>query len=105
MRLLAVYTTLATRDDARRIATEVVERRLAACAQIEPIESIYRWQGALQQETEFRVLLKTTEAQYPALEAAIRALHPYDLPAVHAVAVVQAYAPYAAWVAEGSAGT
>lgn len=104
MRLLAVYTTLATRDDAQRIAAAMVERRLAACAQIEAIDSVYRWQGALQREPEFRLMLKTTEARYPALEAALLALHPYDLPAIHAVAVVRAHAPYAAWVIDGSNG-
>lgn len=105
MTLLAVYTTLATRDDAQRIATAMVERRLAACAQIEAIESVYRWQGAVQREPEFRLMLKTTEARYPALEAAILALHPYDLPAIHAVAVVRAHAHYAAWVVDGSTAT
>lgn len=104
MTLLAVYTTVATRDDARRIASAMVERRLAACVQIDAIESCYRWQGAVQHASEHRLLLKTTEARYPALEAAIRAMHPYDLPAIHAVAVVQAYAPYATWVVEEAAG-
>lgn len=102
MTLLAVYTTLATRDDAQRMATALVERRLAACAQIDAIESVYRWQNSVRQDTEFRLMLKTTEARYPALEAAILSLHPYDLPAIHAVAVVHAHAPYAAWVIDGS---
>lgn len=104
MTLLAVYTTVGSRDEALRIAEAVVEQRLAACVQVEAIDSVYRWQGALQREAEHRLLLKTTEARYPALEAAIRALHPYALPAIYAVAVAQADAAYAAWVAEGCAG-
>lgn len=104
MKLIAVYTTVATPDDARRIATALVERRLAACAQITAIDSVYAWQGAVQHEPEWRVMAKTTAAQYAAVEAAIRGLHPYDLPAIHAVAIEQAFAPYAAWVAEGSSG-
>lgn len=104
MKLLAVITTVASREDARKIATALVERKLAACAQIDEVESCYGWEGAVRHEPEFRVQLKTTDAQYPAVEAAIRALHGYELPAIHAVAVEHAYAPYAAWVVEGSSG-
>lgn len=102
MGLLAVYTTVARRDDARRIATAAVERGLAACVQIEAIESVYRWQGALQRDREFRLMFKTTQARYPALEAALREMHPYTLPAIHAVAVVQADARYASWVVDAA---
>jgi periplasmic divalent cation tolerance protein len=105
MTLLAVYTTVATAADARRIARALVERRLAACVQITAIESFYEWQGAVQHEPEWRLMLKTTEGRYPALEAALRDLHPYELPAIHAVAAAQAWAPYADWVAAGSSGT
>lgn len=104
MRLLAVYTTVATAEDARALALSLVERRLAACAQIEPIESIYAWKGAVEQETEYRILFKTTASRYEAVESAIRSLHPYELPAIHAVPVEHSYAPYAAWVEEASHG-
>lgn len=104
MRLLAVYTTVATVEDARALALSLVERRLAACAQIEPIESIYAWKGAVEQEPEYRILFKTTAARYEAVEAAIRSLHPYELPAIHAVPLEHAFPPYAAWVEEGSRG-
>ncbi len=77
----------------------MVERRLAACAQITAIESIYRWQGAVEHESEFRLLLKTHAGGYAALEAALRERHPYELPAIHAIATEQAYAAYAEWVA------
>lgn len=104
MRLIVVSTTVATRDDARRIAQTLVERRLAACAEIAPIESLYVWDGALHHEPEQRIRFKTTAARYAAVEAAIRELHPYALPAIDAVAIEQASAPYAAWVADGSSG-
>jgi periplasmic divalent cation tolerance protein len=103
MKLLAVYTTVGARTEARRIAQAVVERGLAACAQISEIESFYTWKGVVQNEPEFRILFKTTEAGYTALETAIRALHPYELPAIHAVVVDHVFEPYAAWVEEGSA--
>jgi len=104
MRLLAVYTTVGSQGAARAMARALVERRLAACAQVMPIESVYRWQGAVQSEPEYCILFKTTEAQYAAVEAAIRALHTYELPAIHAVAVDHALDAYADWVADGSTG-
>lgn len=102
--LLAVFTTVATRDEARRMAKAIVERKLAACAQISEIESFYIWEGAVRNEPECRILFKTTDAQYAAVEAAIRELHSYELPAIHAVAMEHAYAPYAEWIEEGSSG-
>lgn len=104
MKLLAVYTTVATEEQARTIARALVERGLAACAQIGAIESFYRWNGAVQNEPEFRLLLKTTDARYDEVEAAVRALHPYELPAIYAVALERVHEPYAAWVDAGSAG-
>jgi periplasmic divalent cation tolerance protein len=93
-----VVTTVGTADEARALARAMVERRLAACAQITAIDSVYRWQGRVEQESEFRVLFKTRAEGYAELEAAIRAMHPYELPAIHAVPTVQAYGPYAEWV-------
>lgn len=103
--LLVVVTTVATRDDARRIATTLVERRLAACVQISEIESVYAWQGALQQDREFRVVAKTIPARYHDVEQAIRERHDYDLPAIYALPVAAASEPYAQWVAAGSVTT
>jgi periplasmic divalent cation tolerance protein len=103
--LIAVITTVGSVEDARKLATALVERQLAACAQISQIESVYRWKGAIQHEPEFRVLFKTTAARYQDVEEAIRALHPYELPAIHAFAIEHVYAPYGAWVEENSSAT
>ena len=96
--LLLVLTIVATRADADALARAMVEQRLAACAQISAIDSVYRWQGAVQSEGEFRVLFKTTAERYPALEAALRSSHPYELPAIVALPVVQALPAVADWV-------
>lgn len=101
---IAVVTTVGSLEDARRIARTLVERRLAACAQISEIESCYRWQGALQQEREYRLLLKTGAQRYAAVEAAILELHPYELPAIHALTLDEVHAPYADWIAQNSTG-
>jgi len=101
MKLLAVHTTVASIDAARRMARALVERKLAACAQIEEIESFYAWQGALANEPEFRILFKTTEARLAEVEAAIRELHDYELPAIHAVALEHVDPAYGRWIEEG----
>jgi periplasmic divalent cation tolerance protein len=105
MKLIAIFTTAGSADEARRTARTVVERRLAACAQISEIESFYRWQGAVQNDKEYRVLFKTTDVQYPQVQGAIRELHSYELPAIWSMPLEQTYGPYAEWVAAESSAT
>jgi periplasmic divalent cation tolerance protein len=102
MKTIAVLTTVDSLDQARAIATALVERRLAACVQISSIESVYTWQGEAQNEKEFRVMAKTVADRYPEIEAAIRTLHTYELPAIYALDIAQVFEPYADWVAENS---
>ncbi len=104
MKLLAVFTTVASREQAQSIATALVARKLVSCVQISEIESVYSWKGAVQHEPEFRLLLKTASDKYQVVESAIRELHAYELPAIFAIEVARAYEPYAAWVLEGSSG-
>ena len=101
--LRAVTTTVATPDDARRLAQAVLQQRLAACVQVEPITSHYRWQGTLHEEAEWRVLCKTVPASVPALLAMLRAQHPYQLPQL-VVLPLQATQDYADWVRQELAG-
>ena len=97
---LVVYTTVTNTEDAQMLARGAVERRLAACVQIEAIQSVYRWKGEVQSEPEQRILFKTTKALYQQLESMIAELHPYELPAIFATSVVAASTAYAAWVRE-----
>lgn len=101
---LAVVTTVESQREAQHLARTLVERGLAACAQISEIESFYSWDGAVQHAKEFRVLFKTTGALYEAIELAIRELHSYALPAIHAYAIERISEPYAAWVESGCHG-
>lgn len=103
--IIAVVTTVATRDDALRIAHALVERRLAACVQLSAIDSVYRWQGALQHEPELRLTIKTLRSRYDAVEATIRELHPYELPQVVATALDPVLPAYAQWVAQECDGS
>lgn len=93
-----VVTTVASLEQARALAREMVEQHLAACAQISRIESYYRWHDAVEHDDEWRVLFKTRADGYAVLEAAIRKAHPYELPAIHAWAATQAWGPYSEWV-------
>ncbi|AFY47684.1 uncharacterized protein involved in tolerance to divalent cations [Nostoc sp. PCC 7524] len=104
MNYIAVVTTIGSLAEAQRIAHALVEQKLAACAQISEIESFYVWNDAIQNEKEFRILFKTTDANYQAVEDAIRKLHSYELPAIHAFALKHIYAPYAAWIERNSSG-
>jgi periplasmic divalent cation tolerance protein len=104
MTVIAVLTTTGTLENAQQLAKALVDARLAACAQISQIESVYTWQGEVQQEKEFRILFKTTAERYEQVEKAICDLHSYELPAILALPVSQAYAPFVDWVEENSSG-
>jgi periplasmic divalent cation tolerance protein len=98
--LIAVHTTVANHDDARRLAREGITARLAACAQLEPIESHYIWKGALVEEPEIRITFKTTAARRPALMAWLRREHPYEIPAITAQPLQDPDPAYLSWVGE-----
>ena len=97
---IAVVTTVANRAEAQAMAQALVQRRLAACVQISQIESVYRWQGQVQRDSECRLVVKTTRERYAQVEQAIRVLHGYQLPAIHALAFDAVYAPYGEWIVQ-----
>ena len=101
MTAIAVVTTVGSKKEAGAMARALVEAKLAACAQISRIESVYAWKGRIEHGKEYRLLFKTTAEQYDAVERAIRGLHSYELPAIHAFAFERISAPYAEWI-EGS---
>ena len=86
-----------------RSGTEVTER-LAACAQVDgPLQSTYRWQGAVETATEWSCRLKTTMARLPALVGRIRELHPYDVPEIVAQDLIGGDPAYLRWIQESVA--
>ncbi len=97
--VIAVLTNLPDAESAARLSRALLEARACACVnRFAPVESEYWWQGKLEQATEWPLLAKTTRARYAALEAVIRANHPYDVPEIIAWPVSQGFGPYLAWV-------
>lgn len=97
--LVQVTTTVASREAAGALARLALERRLAACAQVQPITSYYRWQGVVHEEAEWRLVCKTTPQASAALCELLRAHHGYELPQLVAQPL-RASADYARWVHE-----
>ena len=98
---LQVTTAASSGAEAQRIAEALVARRQAGCVQVfGPLQSVYRWQGAVERAEEWLCLAKTTRAQYPAVEATILEFHSYDCPEVIATPIVAGSAAYLNWLAE-----
>jgi periplasmic divalent cation tolerance protein len=98
---VVITTSLGSEDAARHLAEVVVGEQLAACVHVGgPITSVYRWQGGVEQATEWTCACKTTPAAAPALVARIRALHSYQVPEILVTPVVDGVPEYLAWIAE-----
>lgn len=98
---LLVLTNLPDADAAHRLAKGLVETRLAACVNVlAPCRSFYHWQGALQEDGEIPLLIKTTAKLYPAVETYIKQQHPYELPEIIALGIATGLPEYLRWVAE-----
>jgi periplasmic divalent cation tolerance protein len=96
-----VTTTTDSRAEAERLGRTMVERRLAACAQIVgPITSTYWWKGAMETAEEWMAVMKTTEKQSAQLIAAIKAEHSYETPDIVAISIVGGFPDYLNWITE-----
>lgn len=99
MKPVLVLTNLADRDSALRLARALVEQRLAACVNVlAECTSVYRWKEAIETAHETPVLIKTTEDRYQALEQAVRALHPYEVPELVVIPISGGLPEYLRWI-------
>ena len=99
--MICVYITTSSKEEADRIASVLVEQRLAACVQVDgPIESTYRWQGKTETATEWRCTAKTLDSHRTQIESKIRELHSYDVPEIIAIKVSHVGQDYLDWVRE-----
>jgi periplasmic divalent cation tolerance protein len=95
-----MVTTTTRGDNVKAIIEAVLSQQLAACVQVTPIRSHYVWQGVLRDEVEDMLVIKAKLADYVELEAAIRAVHVYDVPEILRVDVAAGSAPYLDWIME-----
>jgi periplasmic divalent cation tolerance protein len=99
MEAILVISNLPNVESAQKLAALLVEQRLAACVNVlAPCTSVYRWQGKVETANEIPVLIKTTRERYAALESAIRAHHPYELPEIIAVSLSAGLPAYLEWI-------
>ena len=95
-----VSTTVGSGTEAKAMARALVETRLAACVQILPVTSVYRWEGEIEEAVEHLLLCKIAASDFAAVEAAIRRQHGYDVPEIVMVAITAGSAPYMTWLAK-----
>ena len=96
---IQLFTTTEKKEEAERIASEVVGKRLAACAQvIGPINSTYWWKEKIEKAEEWLCIMKSRNDLYDELEKAISSVHPYEVPEILAVPVVEGIKSYLEWL-------
>jgi periplasmic divalent cation tolerance protein len=99
-----VFCTFPDAATARQIGTSLVEKQLAACVNLLPgVESVYRWQGQVENAAEVLGVFKTTTAALADFETALCALHPYEVPEMVALEPAAVAAPYLQWLRESVA--
>lgn len=86
------------RQEALRLAEVLVERELAAAVNIVAQDSVYRWQGRVNRNTEFLLIIKSQQANYESIEQAILDIHSYELPGIAVVPITNGFAPYLEWI-------
>jgi periplasmic divalent cation tolerance protein len=98
---ILVFMTAANGEEATRLAEMLIGAHLAACVQILPeMESVYRWEGKIERQSEILLLAKTTAGKFADLEREVRALHSYDTPEIIAVPILAGSTPYLEWLTE-----
>jgi len=103
MSALIVLSMFPDAEEARTISRTLVEEQLAACANLIPgAESIYWWKGVIESSSEIMAFFKTTDDQYPRLEARLKELHPYDVPAIVALKPCAGLPAYLQWIVENT---
>jgi periplasmic divalent cation tolerance protein len=96
---IIVYVTAAKIADAKKIARALVDHRLAACVNLVPqVKSVYRWKERIQTDEEVLLLIKTRRSRFDELRQCVESLHPYEVPEIVAVPIVEGSANYMNWL-------
>ncbi len=103
---VVVFVTCPNRIVARRVAGSLLKDKLAACVNILPcIESRFLWQGRIQRAAEFLLFIKTPKRFFPKLKRAILCLHPYEVPEIIALPILDGHRPYLEWLSQETRNT
>ena len=96
---IVVLVTVPDEQTALTIANALVKERMAACVQVDqPITSIYSWKGAIEKDKEWRIVIKSREERFGEIKKVILEIHPYDVPQIIALPVVQGHEDYLTWI-------
>jgi len=101
---VVIRTTVESEQDAERLANAVVEASLAACVQVMPIRSTYRWQGKIENSAELLLLMKTRRALATELMAFVKERHPYEVPELVVTAIEDGSEDYLDWIKDETRG-
>jgi periplasmic divalent cation tolerance protein len=93
-----ILSTTATREEADKIAAVLLENRAAACVQISPVTSVYRWKGKVERDNELRLVIKTTDELYGKVEKLIKENHSYEVPQIVKTPVTGGLPEYLDWI-------
>jgi len=97
--MILIMNSCPDKESAEKLAKTMVEKKIAACVSILPIEkSYYRWKGKMEEVKEFLLIIKTRDKLYPRVEAHIKANHPHDVPEIISVPVKKSEKLYETWV-------
>ena len=102
MQYHSIYITTKDEDEAKRIGKALVNERLAACVNIHPIESIYRWEGRIQEEAEVAMFVKTKAKLVDEVIKRVKELHSYEVPCIVALSIEKGYPDYLKWIEEST---
>ena len=96
---IVVFTTCGSEEEARKVASALIERRVAACVNISaPVTSLYRWKGSVEESREWLLVIKSRHERFPELRAVLEAAHSYEVPEVLAIPVIDGSPGYLAWL-------
>ena len=103
--LVVVFVTAGSPGEGDRLARALVQERLAACVnRVAPVQSVYRWEGNLEQSEEQLLIIKTQRSLFPALEKRVRELHSYTVPEIVALPIIEGSQDYLRWLVEQTTG-
>ncbi len=102
MSFCMVLTTCDSQEAAQSLGACLVEAKLAACAQLHPVQSIYSWKGEIHKDPEIRLIIKTRESLYPKVEGFIREHHSYEVPQVVKIPITGGLPAYLEWIEENT---